>query len=156
MEKVSSVVFRKNVLCVSEIFCFVLRCSILIDRKWHKVYFDEVFYCLSCGLRETRTLLFPWWMSRWSDFCLYALTKKRINRLFLFFHQHTSCLFIFVVSWIDKTGSIQKLIFNNFFQINEFLQKATQFQEEQSEVPLEGLHAFVHLLDIKELVHLYS
>ena len=43
-----------------------------------------------------------------------------------------------------------------FFQINEFLQEATKFQEEQLIVLLERNHALVHPSDSIELALLYS
>ena len=43
-----------------------------------------------------------------------------------------------------------------FFQINEFLQEATKFQEEQLIVLLERNHALVHTSDSIELALLYS
>ena len=60
--------------------------------------------------------------------------------------------------WIDSSGlleAIKKLIFF-YFQINEFLQEATQFQEEQSEALLWRNHALVHLSDSRVQAHLNS
>ena len=88
-------------------------------------------------------------MKRFLPACFNEKEDKSIDSVF------SSTYFLFASSSLS-VGLVRLGLFRNsfltiFFQINEFLQEATQFQEEQSEVPLEGLHAFVHLLDSKEL-----
>ena len=57
-------------------------------------------------------------------------------------------------AWILFSLTMGVLI--HFFQINEFLEEVTQFQEEQSEALLWRNHASVHHSDSTEQVRLYS
>ena len=65
-----------------------------------------------------------------------------------------SCSRVLKRVWILFSLTMGVLI--HFFQINEFLEEVTQFQEEQSEALLWRNHASVHHSDSTEQVRLYS
>ena len=84
-----------DILGLSEIFCFVLHsCSIMIDQKNQystiimKYFIVWVVVCVipACCFFLDECL------NEETSGGIFGKKKKWMNRLFLFFHQHTSCL----------------------------------------------------------------
>ena len=156
MEKVSSCFSKK---CPLREWNFLF-CVALFNPDWSKVtqslfwWSIWLFELWSAWNQHVAFSLMNVSMKRFLPACFNEKEDKSIVSVF------SSTYFLFASSSLS-VGLVRLGLFRNsfltiFFQINKFLQETTQFQEEQSEVPLEGLHAFVHLLDNKELVHLYS
>ena len=73
---------------------FLFCVSWLINPDWSKAmtFILMMYFTVWVVVCVIPACCFFLWMSQWKDFCLHILTKKGKNRLFLFFHQHTSCL----------------------------------------------------------------
>ena len=119
-------------------FCFVLHgCPILIDQKQqHKICFDEILLCLSCGLCDTHMLLFSL-MNVLIKRLLFAYFDKKVNKLIVSVFSSTYFWFATSSLWVESErltifwlfislspispsgllGSIQKThFFTSFFQ----------------------------------------
>ena len=103
---------------------------------------------MSFCLYDTSRIAFSLMNVSMRNFFLYILTKKRINQLFPFFINLLLVCCVFIVNWIGKIDDLfvvhifisllnwfiriawvyWETHFNSFFQINEFLQRNTQFQ----------------------------
>ena len=178
-ETVSSIIFRSGYSRHEWNFIFfvVHGSTILIDgEQWHKIYSDEVLHCLTwicviptccfffdeCLNKETPDSIFWQKKENKSIVSVFSSTYSLVTaswcsvglaRVTIFY---CSYLYHFLELIHQDCLRLLRNSFFFYFQINEFLQEATQFQVEQSEALLWRNHALVHLSDSRVQAHLNS